>query len=385
MFNFDDIPSNRQRQIKQASIALIVVLLIVVSWGTQETESKQKTTKENIKQTKQVKLTDSELFESDIRDELNEKIQEKNKRIEDLDKKYQDLERLFQNNILGFVNADETKQSNAPKFGVPMPPSTGVITSNRFDGKFGNEGDMQIQAHWVGGIVSDEYEYDDNEGNSIDDKKNAQKKRIIRLPPSFMEGFLLTGMDAMTIEGSGDTPEPMMIRVQAPAVLPNDVKANLNGCFVIAEGYGNLATHRVDAKLRSLSCIDFKGKSIIFEKIKGFVQDADGKRGIKGQVVHRAGALIARGMIAGIFEGIGNAVTSSAQTTNISALGQTNNTPSSNLGKAAIGGGISSGAKDVRALFLQLAKQSSPIIEIGAAKKISVVITDLVDLKIQEL
>ena len=200
-----------------------------------------------------------------------------------------------------------------------------------------------------------------------------------------MEGFLLTGMDAMTIEGSGDTPEPMMIRVQAPAVLPNDVKTNLNGCFVIAEGYGNLATHRVDAKLRSLSCIDFKGKSIIFEKIKGFVQDGDGKRGIKGQVVHRAGALIARGIIAGIFEGIGHAVTGSAQTTNISALGQTNNTPSSNLGKAAIGGGISSGAKDVRALFLQLAKQSSPIIEIGAAKKISVVITDLVDLKIQEL
>jgi conjugal transfer pilus assembly protein TraB len=37
----------------------------------------------------------------------------------------------------------------------------------------------------------------------------------------------------------------MMIRVQAPAVLPNEVKANLKGCFVIAEGYGNLATHRV--------------------------------------------------------------------------------------------------------------------------------------------
>jgi len=153
-----------------------MVLLIVVSWDTQETESKQKTTKENIQQTKEVKLTDSELFESDIRDELNEKIQEKNKKIEYLDKRYQDLERLFQNNILGSVNADETKQNNAQKFGVPMPPSTGVITSNRFDGKFGNEGDMQIQAHWIGGIVSDEYEHDDNEGNSIDDDKKAQKK-----------------------------------------------------------------------------------------------------------------------------------------------------------------------------------------------------------------
>lgn len=200
-----------------------------------------------------------------------------------------------------------------------------------------------------------------------------------------MEGFLLTGMDASTIEGSNDTPEPMMIRVQAPAVLPNKVKANLEGCFVIAEGYGNLATHRVDAKLVSLSCVNHSGGSVIFEKIKGYVQDGDGKRGIKGQVIHRAGASIARSMIAGAFEGIGSAITGSAQTTSISPLGQTNNTQSNNLTQAAIGGGISAGAKDVRNLFLQLAKQSTPIIEVGAAKKISVVITELVELKIQEL
>ncbi len=199
-----------------------------------------------------------------------------------------------------------------------------------------------------------------------------------------MQGFLLTGMDALTIEGAGDTPEPMMIRVQAPAVLPNEVRANLKGCFVIAEGYGNLATHRVDAKLRSLSCVDFKGGSVIFEKIKGYIQDGDGKRGIKGQPVHRAGALLARSMIAGAFEGIGNAITGAAQTTNISAIGQTNNTPSNNLGSAALGGAISTASKDVRSLFLQLAKQSSPVIEVGAAKKISVVITELVELKIQE-
>ena len=124
---------------------------------------------------------------------------------------------------------------------------------------------------------------------------------------------------------------------------------------------------------------------LFYEKIKGYVQDGDGKRGIKGQPVHRAGALIARSMIGGVFEGIGNAMTGSAQTNNLPVIGQQTNTSDINLGRAAIGGGIASGAKDIRALFLQLAKQSSPVIEIGAAKKISVIITELVELHIEDL
>jgi hypothetical protein len=42
-------------------------------------------------------------------------------------------------------------------------------------------------------------------------------------------------------------------------------------------------------------------------------------------------------------------------------------------------------AFDVRSLFLQLARQSSPVVEIGAAKKISVIITELVILTIPNL
>ncbi len=367
--------STTQLRIKQIGVFITVVIILVLSYSNRSSEIKQETAVKNEEQVVDV-VTDAQLFEQDISDELDEKLSAKQAVI---DKQAEDISQLKEL----FAIQMQTKQSNESEekngsqpsqYFPPMPPE-------QHNGDYPQNLDPQIP-QWVGGIVHEEYETI----VKIEDKDNSiQKKRVIKLPPSFMKGFLLTGMDAMTIEGSNDSPEPMMIRVQAPAVLPNEVKANLKGCFVIAEGYGNLATHRVDARLKSLSCIDLAGNSVIFELIKGYVQDGDGKRGIKGVPVHRAGALIARSMIAGAFEGIGNAITGSAQTTNISALGQVNNTPSGNLAKAAIGGGISAGAKDVRSLFLQLARQSSPVIEVGAAKEISVVITELVELKIQEL
>jgi conjugal transfer pilus assembly protein TraB len=231
---------------------------------------------------------------------------------------------------------------------------------------------------FIGEIIHQEF--------AIDIPK-TKKLKSVRLPPSFMKGYLMTGMDAPTLENNENKPGPMMIRVQAPAVLPNSVKKDLKGCFVIAEGTGNLATHRVDARLVSLSCVSDSGKSVIFEKIRGYVQDSDGKRGLAGVVVHRAGALIARSMISGAFTGIGSALSQSAQTNNLSSIGVSSTKIDGNgaLGRSALGGAITNGSKNVSDLFLDLASQSSPIIEIGAGKHIDVIITELVTLQIQEL
>ncbi len=349
-------------------IFLVVLVLLVVYLAYDPSEDK-KSVKNTTSSITTVPLTSEELFEDDVLDAVNLKNEKTEKRLDLLAAQNENLKKMLELKILS---------KGAPNQESGVIKSFPASPSNNHDTQ---KDELQFEPTWVGGIVHTEYEKIEDKEEEV---KDLEKKRTIKLPPSFMEGFLLTGMDAMTIEGSSNTPEPMMIRVQAPAVLPNEVKANLKGCFVIAEGYGNLATHRVDARLKSLSCIDLEGGSVIYEKIKGYVQDADGKRGIKGQIVHRAGALLARSMIAGAFEGIGEAVKVSSQTTSISALGETNSTPSGNLSKAALGGGISAGAKDVRSLFLQLARQSSPVVEIGAAKKISVIITELVILKIQE-
>lgn len=120
------------------------------------------------------------------------------------------------------------------------------------------------------------------EGSSA--PNGAKKKtRTIYLPPGFMKARLLTGIDALASRDATSNPEPLIARVQAPAVLPNDVKANLSGCFVIGNATGSLAKERVEVQLISLSCVDFDERSVIDQPIKGFFVDTDGKKGFRAR------------------------------------------------------------------------------------------------------
>ncbi len=216
------------------------------------------------------------------------------------------------------------------------------------------------------------------------DDRNKRKPRSIYLPPSFMEATLLTGLDAETVESARGQPEPVLLRIRDLAVLPNRIKANLKGCFVIAHGYGKLSKERVMLRLVTLSCLAKDGHAVIDQAIKGFVADEDGKNGLRGNVVSRMGASIAFATLAGFAGGAGDAFTTASTTTTTSPLGATGIIDSENLGRAAIGGGLSGGSKEIQRLFLDLARQATPIIEVGATKTVTLIITEGVDLKIKE-
>lgn len=217
--------------------------------------------------------------------------------------------------------------------------------------------------------------------DQVDKKKES---RTVYLPPSFMEAMLLTGFDASTSGDGKNNPEPLLLRIQAPAVLPNDVKANLRGCFIIAEAVGRLNKERADVRLVSLSCIGRKGQAVIDTTVKGFVTDSDSKVGLSGRVVSKMGAATARAVVAGIFGGAGDALQASSLTQSTSALGTTTLVDSDQLAKSAVGGGLSEGAKTLHELYLDLAKQATPVIEVGAAKKVTVVISEGKELEIKD-
>jgi len=216
------------------------------------------------------------------------------------------------------------------------------------------------------------------------DKKKESGDRIY-LPPSFMAATLLSGLDAPTSEGAKGNPAPVFIRIKELAVLPNRVKANLKGCFVIAEGHGNLATERAELRLVSLSCLDRKDHAVIDQKIKGFVVDSDGKIGLKGTVVSKMGSAVARSLIAGFFGGIGDAFRQSASTQSVSALGVTQIVDPNRVVRAGIGGGVATAATELQKFYLELAKQTMPVIEVGATKNITVIVSEGVDLVVKEL
>ncbi len=214
---------------------------------------------------------------------------------------------------------------------------------------------------------------------------NKKKVRTVYLPPSFMEAKLLTGFDASTSGQGTNNPEPLLLRIQTPAVLPNDIKANLRGCFVIAEAVGRLDKERADVRLVSLSCLSNEGKAVIDTPVKGFVTDSDSKVGLSGRVVSRMGAATARTIVAGFFGGLGDMLKSSATTQSTSALGSTTTVDSGQIAKYSIGGGLSKGAASLHDFYLSLAKQATPVIEVGANKKITVIISEGKELEIKEI
>lgn len=214
---------------------------------------------------------------------------------------------------------------------------------------------------------------------------NGKKKaRTVYLPPSFMEANLLTGFDASTSGTGKSNPEPLLLRIQTPAVLPNDIKANLAGCFIIAEAVGRLDKERADVRLVSLSCLSNEGKAIIDTQVKGFVTDSDSKVGLSGRVVSRMGAATARTVIAGFFGGLGDMLKTTATTQSVSPLGTTTSIDSSQVAKYSLGGGLAEGSENLREFYLDLAKQATPVIEVGATKKITVVVSEGKDLEIKE-
>ena len=217
-------------------------------------------------------------------------------------------------------------------------------------------------------------------------KGDAKKKgRTVYLPPSFMEANLLTGFDAATSGTSKNSPEPLLLRIKTPAVLPNDIKAELSGCFVVAEAVGRLDKERADVRLVSLSCLSNEGKAVIDAQVKGFVTDSDSKVGLSGRVVSRMGAATVRAIVAGLFEGAGDALKASATTTSTSPLGSTSTIDGSQVGKSALGTGLSQGAQTMSDFYLDLVKQTTPVIEVGAAKKITVIISEGKELEIRDI
>jgi conjugal transfer pilus assembly protein TraB len=217
------------------------------------------------------------------------------------------------------------------------------------------------------------------DGGSASKKKN----RTIYLPPGFMKARLLTGVDALASRDATSNPEPLIARVQAPAVLPNDVKANLAGCFVIGNATGSLAKERVEVQLVSLSCIDFDEHSVVDQPIKGFFVDTDGKKGLSGRVVTRAGATLARAFIAGTIAGIGQTVENTMGDVSTSALGSVRTLSPGDAAKSGVAGGLSRSSDKLTDFYLDLARQAGPIVEVGAAKDVVVVIQEGVALEIK--
>lgn len=196
------------------------------------------------------------------------------------------------------------------------------------------------------------------------------------LAGGMFEGVLLTGMDAPTNTVAKNNPIPALIRVKTDAILPNMYQGPVRECFVVASGYGMLATERAVLRTEKISCVTEDGEGIE-QKIDGYVVGEDGKAGLRGRLVSKQGQLIAKSLVAGMLEGLGTALQPQAvPQLNVSPTGtsQYQDPDLTGAGKNALYGGVSSAANNVARFYLDMAKEIFPVVEVDAGRRVTVVL-----------
>lgn len=214
--------------------------------------------------------------------------------------------------------------------------------------------------------------------------KKEDKKRISLLPAgSILHGTIINGMDAPTMSQAKDNPLIMEMVLNNLAILPNKRNFDLRQCFVLGEGYGDLAAERVYVRTTTLSCIN-SNDEVIDLKLKGYVAGEDGKIGLRGDVVSKQGAVLARAIVAGFVDGIAKGFSQTGDTIQITPFGQTQSTGSLDGTKLLAKGtynGLSEGANRLMDFYLKLADQVFPVIEIAAGRKVDIIVTSLEEVK----
>jgi len=365
---------------KKKIVAVIVItgIIILALLGYASSRGGKKSSKP-VPVEKEISLK-PHILQKGVSQELRMKQQGQREEIEDLKKIVKQLQQQKEEKEREKLSSTPTttgNQTSARGISIPPPPPPSGFPGETSTGR------NKIIAEPT--IIGDINIVSNSQKKVKSKKKEERKKREVYLPPSFMEATLLSGLDAPTMEGAKGNPVPALLRVKDLAILPNDVKANLKGCFVIAEGIGRLDTERVELRLVSLSCIAKNGQAVIDQKVKGFIVDADGKIGLKGRVVAKLGSVLARTALAGFLEGFGDAASLAGQTSYVSGLGTQTTMKSSDIFKAGAGKGVAKASHKLSDFYMKLAEQSLPVVEVGATKKVTLVVSQGVELKLRKV
>ena len=195
-------------------------------------------------------------------------------------------------------------------------------------------------------------------------------------PGSFAQGVLLSGVDASTSTSASANPEPVLIELTDSGDLSRYFTSTVKGCRVTASSYGVLSKERVMMRLEKLSCIEVATGEVMTTEVDGYVSGEDGKLGLRGTVVDRAGDHVRAAMLGGFLSSFGNFLAASSNpVTFASQTGLAQITPmhGSELMKHGAAKGASGALDKYTEFYIKRAEQLEPVIQIGAGRIVQVV------------
>jgi conjugal transfer pilus assembly protein TraB len=202
---------------------------------------------------------------------------------------------------------------------------------------------------------------------------------------SFAKASLISGVEAFTGGTAQSQPQPMVIRLDANAILPNSAGYDIKGCHVLASVWGDMSSERVFGRTATLTCVDSKNRLVLSEEVEGTLIDSDGKNGIRGSLQDRQGAKLARSLLAGFAEGMSTALGAAQSTVTATGLGSVTSVDPSKMFQSASYGGASEAANQLSEFYLKQAEGTLPIIAVDAGRRISVLFTKSKALKFETI
>ncbi|QHS09084.1 TrbI/VirB10 family protein [Sinimarinibacterium sp. NLF-5-8] len=193
---------------------------------------------------------------------------------------------------------------------------------------------------------------------------------------AFAPVVLLTGVEAGTSTSASSDPQPVLMRIEQAAILPGHAQYQTASCFALGSANGSMSTERAYVRLARLTCLDKGRRLVLDEPLKGYLADSDGMFGLRGKLVERRGAVLAKSLLAGFVSGIGNAFSQAQGTTSTSALGATTSFSGSAATKSAAFGGGAEAANRLADFYLQEAQAMFPVIEVPPRRKATLILTD---------
>ncbi len=219
------------------------------------------------------------------------------------------------------------------------------------------------------------------DGKTKDGKKKKERCTIRNcIPPgAFATAALLSGLDAPTGGRADSNPHPVLLELLDTASLPNRYRSRVKACRIVAAGFGRISDERAYLRLERLSCV-LRGGEILDVPIKGYVSGEDGKNGMRGHLISKQGALVARALLADTAGGMGKALSQSYSNVLTSPTGAVSTIDPGKTMEFGVASGFGTALEKISDWYLKRADETYPIIEIDAGRVVEIVLTEGVEL-----
>ena len=195
---------------------------------------------------------------------------------------------------------------------------------------------------------------------------------------AFAGAVMVGGVDASTSIQASNDPRPVLLRVTDHGTLPRKFKSDLCGCHVLAACYGDISSERVYMRLEKLTCTERKTGEVVEMQVNGYVAGEDGRAGLRGVVVDRAGESMRNAAIGGFLSGMGNFLSQSHSPVTFSpanGLAQTNPMTNPDMLKFGAAKGASGALDKYADFYIKRAEQMQPVIQVQAGRRVDIVFT----------